>query len=293
MKVLVIAQVAHAINAAYCLSLGDASIPAWDEAGEQHQGSLVAGVEMHLANPDATPEQSHESWLAQKLAEGWAHGEVKDAEKKLHPCCLPFDQLSPEQKAKDYLFRGVVHALKDLPDADDVDAAVAAAVAEVLAKKPAGKAAAVAGSAPVLVVGGHIPVQYIGRKEAYTDHLYGTGLSFEKDQVRGLPTEVARKFLRHADMFKEAGEGAVVTEPAKPLDQDDTAKTLDEAAKRQKEDQDKENALIDLKQHVSNMTKNALCEYAMTNYRQKLDSRASVADLRQQVTGMIDQYGAV
>lgn len=293
MKVLVIAQVAHAINAAYCLSLGDASIPAWDEAGEQHQGSLVAGVEMHLTNPDATPEQSHESWLAQKLAEGWAYGEVKDAENKLHPCCRPYAELPPEQKTKDYLFRGVVHALKELPDADDVDAAVAAAVAEALAKKPAGKTAAVASIAPVLVVGGHIPVQYIGRKEAYTDHLYGTGLSFEKDQVRGLPTEVARKFLRHADMFKEAGEGAVVTEPVKPLDQDDTSKTLDEAAKRQREDQDKENALIDLKQHVSNMTKNALCEYAMTNYRQKLDSRASVADLRQQVTGMIDQFGAV
>lgn len=293
MKVLVIAQVAHAINAAYCLSLGDASQVAWEDAPEWQQQSAVAGVEMHLANPDATPEQSHESWLAQKLAEGWVYGEVKDAEKKLHPCCVPFDQLLPEQKAKDYLFRGVVHALKDLPDADDLDAAVAAAVAEALAKKPAGKAAAAASSAPVLVVGGNIPVQYIGRKEAYTDHLYGTGLSFEKDQVRGLPTEVARKFLRHADMFKEAGEGAVVTELVKSAEQDDTTKTLDEAAKRQKEDQDKENALIDLKQHVSNMTKNALCEYAMTNYRQKLDSRASVADLRQQVTGMIDQFGAV
>lgn len=293
MNELAIARVAHLINAAYCLSLGDASQVAWEDAPEWQQQSSIAGVKMHLDNPDATPEQSHESWLAQKLADGWAYGDVKDAEKKLHPCCRPYAELPPEQKAKDYLFRGVVHALKDLPDADDLDAVVAAAVAEALAKKPAGKAAAVAGSAPVLVVGGHIPVQYIGRKEAYTDHLYGTGLAFEKDQVRGLPTEVARKFLRHADMFKEAGEGAVVTEPVKPLDQDDTAKALDEAAKRQREDQDKENALIDLKQHVSNMTKNALCEYAMTNYRQKLDSRASVADLRQQVTGMIDQFGAV
>lgn len=293
MNVLAIARVAHAINAAYCLSLGDASQVAWEDAPEWQQQSAVAGVEMHLANPDATPEQSHESWLAQKIADGWVYGEVKDEAAKTHHCCRPYAELPAEQKAKDYLFRGVVHALKDLPDADDVDAAVAAAVAEVLAKKPAGKAAAAASSAPVLVVGGNIPVQYIGRKEAYTDHLYGTGLSFEKDQVRGLPTEVARKFLRHADMFKEAGEGAVVTEPAKSLDQDDTSKTLDEAAKRQREDQDKENALIDLKQHVSNMTKNALCEYAMTNYRQKLDSRASVADLRQQVTGMIDQFGAV
>jgi hypothetical protein len=85
MKVLVIAKVAHAINAAFCLSLGDDSQPTWDDAPEWQQKSAIAGVEMHLAKPDATPEQSHESWLAQKVADGWVYGEVKDAEKKTHP----------------------------------------------------------------------------------------------------------------------------------------------------------------------------------------------------------------
>lgn len=286
MKVLVIAQIAHAINAAYCLSLGDASQVAWEDAPEWQQQSAIAGVEMHLANPDATPEQSHESWLEQKLADGWVYAEVKDAEHKLHPCCRPYAELPAEQKAKDYLFRGVVHALKDLPDADDVEAAVAAA----LANKPAGKAAAA--PTAVAVVGGHIAVQYIGRKEAYTDHLYGTGLSFVKDQVRGLPAEIAGKFLRHGDMFKECGEAAIeqAVEPSEP---DDTAKTLEDAAKRQQESRKDEDALLDLKQHVSVMTKDTLCDYALTNYRQKLNKRASVEELRQQVTGMIDQFGAV
>lgn len=287
MKVLTIAQVAHAINAAYCLSLGDASIPTWDEAGDQHQGSLAAGVEMHLANPDATLEQSHESWLAQKLTDGWAYGEVKDAEKKLHPCCMPYAELPAEQKVKDYLFRGVVHALKDLPDAEDVEAAVALA----LALKPAGKTEK---SSDQVLVSGHIAVQYIGRKETYTDHLYGTELSFEKGQVRSLPGDIARKLLRHADMFKEGSVLATIPKPDKSSDeQDDTAKLLDEAGKRQQEERKQEDALLDLKQQVSIMTKDTLCDYALTNYRQKLDKRASVAELRQQVAGMIDQFGAV
>ena len=109
-----IAKVCHEANRAYCMALGDNSQPAWEDAPDWQKHSALVGVNMHLANPDATPEMSHESWLAQKAAEGWSYGEVKDAEKKTHPCYLPYDQLPTEQKAKDYIFRGVVHALGSL-----------------------------------------------------------------------------------------------------------------------------------------------------------------------------------
>lgn len=102
---IAIARVAHEINRAYCASLGDVSQPAWEDAPEWQKASALVGVDMHLAKPDATPEQSHESWLAQKTAEGWKFGPVKDAEKKEHPCCVPYAELPAEQKAKDYLFR--------------------------------------------------------------------------------------------------------------------------------------------------------------------------------------------
>ena len=83
MKTLAIAMLGHAMNAAYCQSLGDDSQLPWDDTPETHKQSLIAGVEMHLANPNATPEQSHQSWYAQKEAEGWAYGEFKDLEKYL------------------------------------------------------------------------------------------------------------------------------------------------------------------------------------------------------------------
>jgi hypothetical protein len=51
--------------------------------------------------------------MKQKVDEGWVYGAVKDPEAKTHPCIVPFDQLPREQQAKDFIFRAVVHALKE------------------------------------------------------------------------------------------------------------------------------------------------------------------------------------
>jgi hypothetical protein len=49
--------------------------------------------------------------MADKEADGWKHGPVKDPEKKEHPCMVPYGQLPAEQRAKDYLFIAVVKAM--------------------------------------------------------------------------------------------------------------------------------------------------------------------------------------
>lgn len=110
-----IARVCHEVNRAYCLALGDTSQPAWEDAPEWQRSSAMAGVKLHLENPDAGPQASHESWMRQKVAEGWVYGPVKDPEKKQHHCMVPFDMLPREQQAKDYIFRGVVHAMSGRP----------------------------------------------------------------------------------------------------------------------------------------------------------------------------------
>lgn len=108
-----IAFVCHEVNKAYCEALGDMSQPSWEDAPMWQRDSARLGVELHT-NFNVGPEASHESWMAQKLAEGWAYGPVKDPAVKLHPCIVPFDQLPREQQAKDFIFRAVVHALKGL-----------------------------------------------------------------------------------------------------------------------------------------------------------------------------------
>lgn len=111
-----IARVAHEVNRAYCQALGDMSQPRWKDAPDWQKESALLGVGMHTANPAAGPEKSHESWLAQKVAEGWVYGEAKDPEKKTHPCMVPFNELPKEQQAKDFIFRAIVHALMEVPE---------------------------------------------------------------------------------------------------------------------------------------------------------------------------------
>jgi len=105
-----IAKTAHEVNRAYCVSIGDKSQPSWEDAPDWQKKSAVNGVKFHLENPDAKPEDSHNSWLKEKETDGWKYGEVKDPEKKEHPCFVPYDKLPQEQKTKDHLFIGVVRS---------------------------------------------------------------------------------------------------------------------------------------------------------------------------------------
>lgn len=111
MDITAIARVAHEVNRAYCLALGDKSQPAWEDAPEWQRSSAIAGVEFHLCNPHADASASHEHWMRQKHEDGWTYGPVKDPERKQHPCMVPFEQLPLEQQVKDHLFRAVVHAI--------------------------------------------------------------------------------------------------------------------------------------------------------------------------------------
>jgi hypothetical protein len=106
-----IARVCYEVNRAYCVAIGDHSQLSWKAAPGWQRESARLGVSMHLKYPGAGPQASHESWMAQKIADGWVYGPVKDQDKREHPCLVPFADLPLEQKAKDYIFRALVHAL--------------------------------------------------------------------------------------------------------------------------------------------------------------------------------------
>ncbi len=108
-KIEACARAAHEVIRAYCIAIGDNPQPSWDEAPEWQKSSARNGVVGALNGN--TPEQSHEGWLAEKAATGWKYGPVKDTAKKEHPCCMPYADLPPQQRAKDHIFIAVVKAM--------------------------------------------------------------------------------------------------------------------------------------------------------------------------------------
>lgn len=287
----------HAINAAYCQSMGDDSQPTWDDAPDWQRSSAIAGVEMHLANPDATPEQSHESWYKVKEAEGWKYGEVKDMEKKEHPCFLPYEELPDEQKAKDYLFRTTVHLVKHLPDPEDY-LALSAEVVNLRQKVEHQKNVAIntATITPTNVVqkSAGVSIQYIGNKSLYTDHLYESALTFEQGQVRSIPSDLATKFLKHPEFTRYEGEPESISgESTEQGLDDDTSSILNRSKEKQQEEIDKENKILDEIETIGKMTKAGLVQYALEKYEQKLSPQKNLDELKESVTQMIHQYGVV
>lgn len=97
------ARTAHEVNRAYCAGLGDDSQLPWDEAPQWQRDSAMAGAAL-VAEGEEDPAAMHRSWSDEKVKAGWVYGEAKDAEKKTHPCLVPYGQLPGSQRAKDALF---------------------------------------------------------------------------------------------------------------------------------------------------------------------------------------------
>ena len=152
--------------------------------------------------------------------------------------------------------------------------AEAAAAAAAAARRPAPKTTA---------------VTYIG-KRYWTDRLYGSGLDFEPGQTREMPTELARKFLKHADMF--AAASVTPAQERKQQEVDDTQAKLDAAAQKRamkKAEQDRRQDLVD---RVNAMDEQSLRDFAKNTYQQEIDGRVhDVAKLREKVIGFVDQFG--
>lgn len=100
------ARIAHEANRLWCIMLGDDSQATWECAESWQKDSALKGVIAVLEGQ--TPSQLHESWMQQKIADGWVWGQNKDAIAKTHPCLLPYSKLSREQRAKDHIFQVAV-----------------------------------------------------------------------------------------------------------------------------------------------------------------------------------------
>ena len=112
------AKICHEANKAFCESIGDFSQLSWEDAPDWQKQSAINGVSFHVDNENTNPSDSHISWSKEKIADGWVYGDIKDAEKKTHPCLVPYEQLPVEQQSKDYIFKGIVDAYQKYRNAN-------------------------------------------------------------------------------------------------------------------------------------------------------------------------------
>ena len=105
----VISVACHEVNRAWCLAHGDKSQPHWEDLDGETRASAHSGVRGAIQGN--TPEQSHTSWLEFKGARGWKYGPGKSPDDKLHPCMVPYEELSDDQKMKDHLFISTVRQM--------------------------------------------------------------------------------------------------------------------------------------------------------------------------------------
>lgn len=67
--------------------------------------STLSGVRSYLRfNGTLIPKMQHDDWMASKVGMGWTYGDIKDPEKKTHPCLVPYEELPIEEQVKDYIF---------------------------------------------------------------------------------------------------------------------------------------------------------------------------------------------
>jgi hypothetical protein len=118
------------------------------------------------------------------------------------------------------------------------------------------------------------PIKYIGKRPEYVDGTYGTRIHFLQNETKLVPADKAALMLKHADVYVAGKASPKLEEPAVPKASD--------------EDEDH---LQSLRDSISSMDKESLKEFAQTHYSVKLNGQKGEATLRQEVIGLVDQYG--
>lgn len=118
-----------------------------------------------------------------------------------------------------------------------------------------------------------VSVKYVGFREQYTDGAFGSGVVFRKGESKLIPADIAVRMLRHPSVYV-------------PGDVEAEAAPVKEA-----KDDDEESNAQDLRDQIQAMEKDGLKGFAKVHFNVDLDSRKAVSSLREQVIGLVDQFG--
>lgn len=120
-----------------------------------------------------------------------------------------------------------------------------------------------------------VAVKYVGKRATYTEGTYGSRIEFAQGQTVLVPADLAAKLLRHPDVY-QTGE---------------TTQAVAVEVPDGKQEEEQQNEVQNVRDQIAIMDKEALKSFAKTTFRVDLDSRKGINALREQVTGLVDQFG--
>lgn len=109
-----IAAATHEANRAIQWTDLSSGIPVavrWADFSLEQRVGVIAGVKMALEG--ASAEQLHESWVQNKVDNGWTYGEEKDEVAKTHPLLIPYSMTPPVSRIKDSQFRAIIQVIAE------------------------------------------------------------------------------------------------------------------------------------------------------------------------------------
>ncbi|MBO7410331.1 MAG: hypothetical protein J6T92_00235 [Ottowia sp.] len=133
-----------------------------------------------------------------------------------------------------------------------------------------------------------VAVVYTGRERPFIDRIYGTRLDWMPGQSRALSPELAARFLRHKDCFKQGKARAA--QEAKPT-VDDTKQKLQESDKREEEQREEQDGKFALIEELKQMDAAALKAWAKAHTGETFKGNPSLATIQQRVFDWVEQFG--
>jgi len=124
-----------------------------------------------------------------------------------------------------------------------------------------------------------IAIKYIGRHPEHKESLYGTGVSFKKDEVKLFSEEIASKLLKHTDTYA-----------LEEIKQDAKLKKLEvvEELKPDDEEYDRVQEALNAKKTISRMTDAQLKAYAATKFNHNFDEKSTIPEMKRYLIDKIN-----
>ena len=114
-------RIMHAMRREIALTFPEENVsvpPAWDDPActEEMKASSERSALAMLVSPDLSAEEEHDRWWAERKAQGWTYGPIRDNAKKKHPSMKPFKELPLGEQLKDLARIAMVKELRRLVD---------------------------------------------------------------------------------------------------------------------------------------------------------------------------------